>query len=70
MANPRRAESLWAVVAVAAALGCMLGLWRASGWLLGLSAAVGTIALLIWRNLRRFNRAQRHGVFRVRREYP
>jgi len=30
---------------------------------------VGIIALLIWRNLRRFNQAQRHGVFRVRREY-
>lgn len=69
MANPRRAESLWAVVAVAAALGCMLGMWRVSEWLLSASAVVGIIALLIWRNLRRFNQAQRHGVFRVRREY-
>jgi glycosyltransferase involved in cell wall biosynthesis len=70
IANPRRAEPAWAVVAVAAALGCMLGLWCASGWLLGLSVVVGTIALLIWRSLRRFNHAQRRGVFRVRREYP
>jgi glycosyltransferase involved in cell wall biosynthesis len=69
MANPRRAEPLWAVVAVAAALGCMLGVWRVSEWLLSASAVVGIIALLIWRNLRRFNQAQRHGVFRVRREY-
>jgi len=69
MANPRRAEPLLAVVAVAAALGCMLGMWRVSEWLLSASAVVGIIALLIWRNLRRFNQAQRHGVFRVRREY-
>jgi glycosyltransferase involved in cell wall biosynthesis len=69
IANPRRAEPAWAVAAVAAALGCMLGLWRANGLVLGLSVVVCTIALLIWRNLRRFNHAQRRGVFRVRREY-
>jgi glycosyltransferase involved in cell wall biosynthesis len=69
IAGPRRAEPAWAVVAMAAALGCMLGLWHASGWLLGVSVVVGTIALLIWRNLRHFNQAQRRGVFRVRREY-
>jgi len=69
IANPRRAEPAWAVVAAAAVLGLMLGMWRVSGWWLGVSAVVGTIALLIWRNLRRFNQAQRHGVFRVRREY-
>jgi glycosyltransferase involved in cell wall biosynthesis len=70
IANARQSEPLWAVVAVAAALGCMLGMWRVSEWLLSFSAVVGIIALLIWRNLRRFNQAQRHGVFRVRREYP
>jgi glycosyltransferase involved in cell wall biosynthesis len=69
IAGPRRAEPTWAVVAVAAALGCVLALWHASGWLLGLSVVVGAIAWLIWRNLRRFNQAQRRGVFRVRREY-
>jgi glycosyltransferase involved in cell wall biosynthesis len=69
IANPRRAEPAWALVAMAAALSFVLALWRASGWLLGVSVAVGTIALLIWRNLRRFNHAQRRGVFRVRREY-
>ena len=69
IANPRRAEPAWAVVAVAGALGFMLGLWRASEWLLSVSAVVGVIALLIWRDLRRFNQAQRHGVFRVRRQY-
>jgi glycosyltransferase involved in cell wall biosynthesis len=70
IADPRRAEPAWAVVAMAAALGFMLGLWHARGWLLGVSVVVGTIALLIWRNLRHFNQAQRRGVFRVRREYP
>jgi glycosyltransferase involved in cell wall biosynthesis len=69
VANARRAEPAWAVVSAAAALGFLLGAWRASGWLLGISAVVGSIALLIWRNLHRFNQAQRHGVFRVRREY-
>jgi glycosyltransferase involved in cell wall biosynthesis len=69
MANSRRAEPAWAVVAVAMALGFMFGMWRASGWLLGVWGVAGTIAVLIWRNLHRFNQAQRLGVFRVRREY-
>jgi glycosyltransferase involved in cell wall biosynthesis len=69
IANPRQAEPLWAVVALAAALGCTLGMWRLSEWLLTVSAVVAITALLIWRNLHRFNQAQRHGVFRVRREY-
>jgi glycosyltransferase involved in cell wall biosynthesis len=70
IADPRRAEPAWAVVTAAAGLGCMLGLWRASGWLLGTSVVVGAIALLIWRTLRRFNQAQRRGVFQIRHEYP
>jgi hypothetical protein len=69
IADPRRAEPAWAVVAVAATLGFLLGLWRASRWMLGVSIVVGTVALLIWSCLRRFNQAQRRGVFRVRREY-
>jgi glycosyltransferase involved in cell wall biosynthesis len=68
IASPRLAESAWAAVAIAAAGGLICGLWR-SGILLGLSATVGITALLIWRNLRRYNYAQRHGVFRIRREY-
>ena len=69
IAGARRAEPAWAVVAIAAAIGFLFGLSRSSGVLLGLFAAVEILALLIWRNLRRFNHAQQHGVFRIRREY-
>jgi hypothetical protein len=34
-----------------------------------LTAVLVIVAALVWWNLRRFNRAQREGVFRVRREY-
>lgn len=69
MANPGAAEPVSAVVALAALIGCFLGVWQTRAWVTTLSAIVGVVAALIWRNLRRFNDAQRHGVFRVRREY-
>jgi hypothetical protein len=33
------------------------------------SVLVGVLAALVWWNLRRFNRAQREGVYRIHREY-
>ncbi|MFI5395852.1 MAG: glycosyltransferase family 2 protein [Candidatus Binatia bacterium] len=68
ISSPRLAEPAWAAVAIAAAAGLIYGLWR-SNTVFGFSATVGIVALLIWRNLQRYNHAQRHGVFRVRREY-
>jgi glycosyltransferase involved in cell wall biosynthesis len=68
IASPRLAEPAWAAVAIAAAGGLICGLWG-SGILLGLSATAGIVALLIWHNLHRYNYAQQHGVFRIRREY-
>jgi glycosyltransferase involved in cell wall biosynthesis len=69
IANPRRAEALWAVVTLAAAAVHVYGAWNRSGWLMLAAAVVAVLASMIWWNLRRFNRAQRDGVFRVRREY-
>jgi hypothetical protein len=69
IACPRRAEPATAVVAAAATLGCVYALrqGRPSGALVAAAMAAGA-ALTCW-TLRRFNRAQRDGVFRVRREY-
>jgi glycosyltransferase involved in cell wall biosynthesis len=68
MANPRRAQPVWGAVVLAAAAGLIFGGWLS--WAIAfVSAVVGIIGLLIWRNLRRYNAARRRGVFRVRREY-
>ncbi|HXQ22813.1 MAG TPA: glycosyltransferase family 2 protein [Candidatus Acidoferrales bacterium] len=69
IANPRRAEALWAVVTLAVAAAHLVGAWNRSGWLMLATAVVAVLASMIWWNLRRFNRAQRDGVFRVRCEY-
>jgi len=57
-----------AVTAVAGAVS-VYGLWYGNPWLTLPGVVVGGLAVMIWWNLRRFNRAQREGVFRVRREY-
>ncbi len=69
IANPRAAEPLWTAVGAAAAAALAYGVWSARPLLIGVALAVEVVAVLIWRNLRRFNHAQRHGVFRVRQEY-
>jgi glycosyltransferase involved in cell wall biosynthesis len=68
MADAQRAEPAAAAVAMVAAAGVIYGFGH-SLKLAGFSAVVGAVALLIWRNLRRYNHARRQGVFRVRREY-
>ncbi len=60
----RGGERASVVVAIAATL---YALARAHIWAGGAVAAIA--AMLAW-NLRRYNRAQRYGVYRVRREYP
>lgn len=67
--NPRVAEPVWMGIGLAAAAVLAYGLWSTSPWLVGITIPVELVTVLIWRNLRRFNHAQRHGVFRVRREY-
>ena len=69
IANPRAAEPVSAAAILAAIAGVFLGALYGSIWLAALSVIAGIVAVLIWRNLHRFNRAQREGVFRVRREY-
>jgi glycosyltransferase involved in cell wall biosynthesis len=68
MADPCRAEPAWKAVVLVAAVGVVVGLW--ASWAVAvLSAVVGSLGLVIWRNLQRYNAARRRGVFRVRREY-
>ncbi len=69
IASPRRSEAASAAVAVACVGAHLYGEWTRSGWLMLGSGAVVIVASMIWWNLRRFNRAQREGVFRVHREY-
>lgn len=69
IACPRRSEPMTALVAAGGALGCLYALSQGQPERALVAAAMAGIAAMIWRNLRRFNRAQRHGVFRVRREY-
>lgn len=69
VANPRVSEPAWGAVAVVAALGCVYALWHGSVWRALIAALVVCVATMITWNLHRFNRAQRDGVFRVRREY-
>jgi glycosyltransferase involved in cell wall biosynthesis len=69
MADPTRSESVVMKVAVAGVLAHLWGDWTATRWLSLATAVVVVVAAMIWGNLRRFNRAQREGAFRVRREY-
>ena len=69
IANPRAGEPVSAAVTIAAALAGLAGVWRGDAALAVVGAVGVTIGAMIWWNLRRFNRAQRDGVYRVRREY-
>ncbi len=67
--SPRVGESAWRavmIVSVAAAVGAAQ---RHHPVLSVALAVLCIVAVVIWWNLRRFNRAQRDGVYRVRREY-
>jgi len=68
MADAQRSEPAAATVAMAGVAGLVYGLGHSLS-LAVFSAVVGVVALLIWRNLRRYNQALRQGVFRIRREY-
>ncbi|HVN87320.1 MAG TPA: glycosyltransferase family 2 protein [Candidatus Binatia bacterium] len=69
IAQPRFYEPAFAALAIGALLPAALAAWRGSAW----GAAIGVLAAivsgLVWWNLHRFNRAQRLGVYRVRREF-
>jgi len=67
--DPQRAEAVWAVATLGAAALHVYGHAHHSAPMTAVSGAVAIVAAMIWWNLRRYNRAQRHGVFRVRREY-
>jgi glycosyltransferase involved in cell wall biosynthesis len=69
VANPRRSEAVWAVAVLAGVASHVYGHWSHSGWLALGSGVLVIVGSMIWWNLRRFNRAQRDGVYRVRREY-
>jgi len=69
IAHPQRSEVVWTVVAVSMATAVLYGQWTRHGWVVLGGTAVLTAAVMIRWNLRRYNRAQRAGVFRVHREY-
>lgn len=69
-ANSLRSEKACAAVTAAAGLAHVYGQWTHQRWLTVLSFPVMILAAMIWWNLGRFNRAQRRGVYRVRREGP
>jgi glycosyltransferase involved in cell wall biosynthesis len=69
IANPRVSEPAWAIVAFVAVAAVVYTLASGSAWLTLLALIIAVGALMIWWNLHRFNRAQRHGVYRIRREY-
>jgi glycosyltransferase involved in cell wall biosynthesis len=67
--SPTRREPVAAFVSLAAAAAIAIAAWAGSPWLAAGAAGVSALAGSIWWNLRRFNRARRDGVFRLRREY-
>jgi glycosyltransferase involved in cell wall biosynthesis len=69
IARRRRSAPVAAAVAAGATLACLYGLWHGQPWRALVAACMAGVAALIWWSLQRFNRAQRDGVFRVRREY-
>jgi glycosyltransferase involved in cell wall biosynthesis len=69
IADARRGEPAWAAGAAAAAIACLCALWRGHSVLALVMLLAAGVATMIWWNLRRYNRAGRDGVFRVRREY-
>jgi glycosyltransferase involved in cell wall biosynthesis len=69
IAAPRISEPACVAVAAVAGIVWLYGLWCRNPQMTLSGVAIGSLAVMIWWNLRRFNRAQRDGVFRVRREY-
>jgi glycosyltransferase involved in cell wall biosynthesis len=69
IARRRWSAAVAAAVAAGGALGCVRGLWYGQPWGALVAACVAGAAATIWWGVRRFARAQRDGVFRVRREY-
>lgn len=67
--NPQRSESAWSAAIGASLIAHAYGRWTHYRWLTVFSGAVVVLGSTIWWNLHRFNRAQRDGVYRVRREY-
>ncbi len=69
IADPRRSETafLWGIAGALLLHG--YGDCTGARWLSLLTAVFVIVAATVWWNLRRFNRAQREGVFRVRQEY-
>ena len=66
--NQRGAEPTFAGIGATAACIALYGAWNHHYPLSGIGAALAFLGLVIWWNLRRFNRAQREGVYRVRRQ--
>ena len=69
IANPKGGERAWLAVVVASLVAQVGAGWTRYGLLSSAATVVMGVALMIWWNVRRFNRAQDDGVFRVRREY-
>jgi glycosyltransferase involved in cell wall biosynthesis len=69
LTNPRGGERAWAAAAVLALVAHACTYRTQPHWLVPASAALVLVAAMMWWNLRRFNRAQRDGVYRVRCEY-
>jgi len=69
IANPRVSEPVWAIVGGVALAAVVYTLRSSSAWLTLVALIIVAGALMIWWNLHRFNRAQRLGVYRIRREY-
>ena len=69
MTAPRASEVACGAVTAVAGIVSVCGLWNGNPWLTRPGVVIGSLTVMIWWSLRRFNRAQRDGVFRVRREY-
>lgn len=69
IAAPHLSEVACVAVTTVAGVVWVYGFWYGNPWLTLPGVAIGSLAAMIWWNLRRFNRAQRDGVVRVRREY-
>jgi glycosyltransferase involved in cell wall biosynthesis len=67
IANPRLFESIVGVSTLSAAAAALVS---SAPVVVITSGALAVLAGLVWWNLRRFNRAQRDGVYRLRQEYP
>jgi glycosyltransferase involved in cell wall biosynthesis len=69
IANPDGGAGRWAVAMVASLAVGVYGRWAHRLWLSVPSAVVLVLAATVWWNVRRFQRARRAGVYRVRQEY-